>query len=157
MFEVPADAWYVWSGLAVASVLLVGLTLQLPTAAAPTADRAADAVDRVAASDHPGLARAPIERAAAIRVGPHRIALRGPGGVAHATFAYGPVVPAPSGSPLCSVARGTPPGTAFDAVEDFTDAAETARNRSPTWRPAGDALVARRLSAGEFDGVVVCG
>jgi len=156
VLEIPADAWYVWSGLAVASVLLAGLALQLPTDRAPPADRAADAVDRIAASDHPGLTRVPTEDATAVRLGPHRLGLRGPGGPAHATFAYGPVVPAVDGAPLCRVARGTPPTTAFDSLAAFERAVAAARERTPEWRAAGEAVVARRLRAGSVDGVVVC-
>nr|WP_225333604.1 hypothetical protein [Halomicrobium urmianum] len=49
MFDVPVDAWYVWLGVAAASVTALGTVAALPSGTPPDAAAAADAIDRVAA------------------------------------------------------------------------------------------------------------
>lgn len=148
MFETPIDAWYVWIGLAVASVAVAGIVGALPRTAPPDAAAAADAIDRVAAGEHAATAEHRID-AAAVRLGSRRIALRNDGGTARAAVAFGPVTPAPEGSPLERVARGEPPDRVFDSGRTFEEAVLEARTRAATWRPAGDKLVIRAIVRGD--------
>ncbi|WP_101296259.1 DUF7283 family protein [Halegenticoccus soli] len=145
MFDVPLDAWYGWLGAALASAAILGTAWSLPTAAPPDAAGIADTVDSVAASDYPATAEHPLD-ATAVRLGPHRIGLKSDGGTAHASFAFGPVTPVRSNSPLESVLYGTPPDRAFDSPEAFRQAIIDARTREPTWASVDRTLVARRTS-----------
>ena len=145
MFDVPVDGWYTWLGLAAVSLLLLGTALALPTAPPPSAERAAATVDRVAASEHDASATHPLD-AQAIRLGAHRIALRSTAGTSHATVAFGPATPVVPGSRLDSILNGAPPSSRFASPASFARAADRARNRSPSWHPAGDELRVRHVT-----------
>lgn len=147
MFDAPIDTLYVWTGLVAASSLFFGLAVGLPTEPPPNAASVADAVDVVAASPHPSTAERPTE-AAAVRVGPDRIALRSEAGTSHAQFVYGPVVPAGTGS-LGRVLSGVPPDHAFDSRSAFREAVEEARNAPATWRPLDGDVTIRKVTWGE--------
>lgn len=153
MLETPIDVPYVWLGVATVSVLLAGVAADLPVGTPPDAVGPANTVDRVAASSHPAVARHPID-AQAVRIGPRRLGVRGEGGTAHSTFAFGPVTPAPEG-PLQAILRGTPPGELFETPEAFRRAAARARNRTPTWRTVEDGIVVRSVSWGGIDVTLV--
>lgn len=132
MFEAPVDSLYVMVGLSLVSVAVAGTAVGLPTTPAPNAASLADTVDSVAASPYPATAEHPTD-ATAVRIGPRRVALRNDGGVAHATFTQGPVVPVDDG-PLERVLRGVPPDQAFESPDEFRQAMRSARTRSPSWR-----------------------
>jgi len=50
--ESPADAWYVWFGVALVSLAFVGVVASFPTEPPPDTAEAADAIDRVTASGY---------------------------------------------------------------------------------------------------------
>jgi len=152
-FDAPIEPLYVWTGLSVVSAVVAGLAVGLPTTPPPNAASVADAVDAVAASPHPSTAEHPID-AAAVRVGPRRIALRGADGTSHATFVYGPVVPAGDG-PLERVLSGVPPDRAFESPSELRRAASTARNRTPTWRPVDGEIDVRKIVWGNVNVTLV--
>ena len=145
MFDVPIDAWYLWLGLAAASVAVFGVALALPSAPAPDAAGAADAIDTVAASGHGGTVERPLP-GEQVRLGPHRISLRTDGATAHATFVYGPVVPVRDGTLLWEVVRGASPAHLFESPRAFRRAAVAARGEAPAWRESDGTLRARRIT-----------
>jgi len=144
MLETPIDVPYVWLGVATVSVLLAGVAADLPVGTPPDAVGPANAVDRVAASSHPAVARHPVA-GEAVRIGPRRLGVRGERGTAHATFAFGPITPAMDG-PLEAILGGTHPSEFFETPAAFRRAAARARNRTPTWRTVEDGIVVRTVS-----------
>lgn len=156
MFDAPLDAWYTWLGVSLVSLALLGTVTSLPTQPPPDAASVADTVDGVAAADHPTTGEHPLA-ADAIRLGPHRVALRSDGGTAHASFAFGPVTPVRDGSALQRVLYGTPPERAFESRRAFQQALVDARTESAnsTWRPVERTLVVRRVSWEGVDAVLV--
>ncbi|WP_158057580.1 DUF7283 family protein [Halorussus halophilus] len=144
MFDAPVDAWYVWLGVALASTTAFGLAASLPDEPPPDAAGVAATVDAVAASQHATTATHPLG-ADAVKLAPNRVALRADGTVAHATFAYGPVVPVVPGSGLWEVLRGTPPDHAFSSSAEFRHSVESARERPASWR-ACEELTVRTVS-----------
>lgn len=154
MFDAPFEDWYVWLGVSVVSVAVLGVVLAFPTAAPPKAAAVADAVDRVSASPPGSTTTTPV-RAEAIRIDRRRISLRGAGGTAHATVAFGPVTPASADARLADVLGGELPTDAFDSPTAFADTVASARNRTAEWRPAPQTLRIRRVSWEEVDVVLV--
>lgn len=143
MFDTPVDAWYVYVGVAAVSCAALGVAVGLPTATPPDATAAAAAVDRVASAPHAARTSQPL-RAERIRLRQGGVALRGPGGTARASFAYGPVTPVRQGA-LRRVLTGTNPERVFETPAAFRRALATARDRPPRWEPAGPRLVVRTL------------
>lgn len=154
MFDAPVDAWYLWLGVAATSVVVLGVAVALPTATSPDAVAAADAVDAVAASPHEARVQRPL-RADEMKLGPYRLALRGAGGTAHASFAYGPVTPVRRGTRLEAVLDGRPPERVFETPEAFRRAIVAARSRTPEWHPTGGTVTARRVSWEGVDATLV--
>lgn len=153
MFDVPADAAYVWLGVATVGTVALAVALGLPSASPPEAGAVADAVDAVAAGP-PGSRGSHGLAADRIRIGPHRLGLEGPGGRAHATFAYGPITPVGDG-PLGRVLGGHRRGEVFDSQEAFERAVRDARTENASWRPAPDNLRIRRVRWGDVDATLV--
>lgn len=154
MFDTAVESTYIWVGLTVVSAGLFGLALDLPTRPPPDAAPVARTIDSVASSPHEATANHPID-AEQIRLGAHRIGVRGSGGAAHATVAYGPVVPALGGDRvsgdggtdrLRSVLRGVPPERAFATPDSFQRALNRSRTTDPSWQPAPETLTVRRVS-----------
>ncbi|WP_433627954.1 DUF7283 family protein [Halomicrococcus sp. NG-SE-24] len=156
MLDAPVDAWYVWIGVAAASAAAFGVAASFPTAPPPDAAGVASTVDSVADCEYAATAEHPLS-ADEIRIGAHRLGLRGDGGTAHATFAYGPVAPVAAGTGLDAVAHGASPETAFDSPAVFRTAVRDARDRRPEWRPAADRLLVRCVSWEGFDATLVAG
>lgn len=154
MNATPADVPFVWIALLVVSASVLGVVLSLPGAPPPDAERVAAVVDDVAGSDHPATAVVPVEQTS-IRLSRNDVALRGPGGTAHASLLYGPVTPVPRESDLGRVARGAPPEYVFATPEKFEHALHTARSAEPTWESAGEQLYVRRVTYRGVDGVLV--
>lgn len=153
MFDASIDAWYVWIALAATSVVLYGLALALPAAPSPAAATVADEVDTVAVSEHGDTSTQSVA-ADEIRLGPHRVSLRGDGGVSHASFAYGPVTPVRA-DPLLAVVHGTSPADAFDDSASFERAVDRAQDRSPTWRSTDGEMRVRSVSWEGVDATLV--
>jgi hypothetical protein len=152
--DAPVDTWHAWLGLAVASLALVGTAASLPTAPPPDAAGVADTVDRTAVATGVATARHPLS-ADAIRLGPDAVALRNDAGTARARLAWS-ATPVVAGDPLAAVLHGAPPERAFADRASFHAAVEAAREREPTWRPAPETLVVRRVTWGEV-GVTLVG
>lgn len=162
--EAPVDAWYVWFGVAVASVAIAGIALSLPSQPPPDASGAANTIDRVAGSTQ--VADATIDHDAdEIRLDTTRLSMRNDGGTAHAAVAFGPLTPVAAvedgtmREALRAILRGAPPSSvldrsAFESLDegDLHTAAATARTErldsTPEWRPS-DELHVRTL---ELDG-----
>lgn len=154
MNETPADVPFVWIALLVVGASVLGIVLSLPGAPPPDAERVAASVDDVAATDHPATSEVPLD-ATSIRLSGNAVALRGPGGTAHATYHYGPVTPVPRDGDLGRVVRGAPPDTVFESPRRFERALDTARSRDPAWESAGETLHVRRVTYEGIDGVLV--
>lgn len=153
MFGLPAETTWVWVGLTLASAAMLAVVLGVPTAA-PSAERAATAIEDVAVSGHGGEATLEL-RADDIRLGPDRIGLRSDGGSAFADIRYGTVIPVPPDSKLERVLEGQPPETVFVRPATFRRAATSARLETPEWRAAGDRLTIKQVQYGEVSGVLV--
>lgn len=145
MFDVPVDATYVWFGVAAVSLAAFGVAVELPSAAPPDAAAAANAVDAVAVGPTGAVESHTLGAADQLRLGSARIGLDGPGGRAHATFAY-PVTPAVGDERLEDVLAGDRPSSVFDSPEAFAHTISVARDGNPDWRPAPDRLTARRVA-----------
>lgn len=145
MFDAPADTWYLWLGVATASVLALGVAVGLPTTVPPDAAGAANTIDAVAASPHEATGQHALD-ARQTKISPHQIALRNDGGTTHAQFVYGPVTPVGETSPLASVLTGTPPERVFASPSEFRTATATARNRTPPWERVDGKLIVRRVT-----------
>jgi hypothetical protein len=156
MFDTAVESTHVWLGLAVVSAGILGLALRVPTAPPPDATGLARTVDSVAASPHEATARHPLD-ARQIRIGAHRVGLRGPGGDAHASLAYGPVVPAvgSDGDRLRRVLRGIPPERVFGSEATFARALDRSRTTEPSWRSAPERLLVRRVTWGDTNATLV--
>lgn len=153
MFEAQSDVPFVWIAVLLASAAVAGVVLGMPTAPPPDADRVAMAIDEVASSDHAAAASVPLD-AERVRIGRDRIGLETDGGRAHATIAFGPVVPART-EPLRRVLHGTPPAAVFASEEDFRRAIDAAQRERTAWVAAPETLYVRRVSYGEVNRVIV--
>lgn len=145
MFDAPIDSWYVWIGVAIASLALAGVGFSVQSAPGPDTASVANTVDRTAGSPHEATGRHPIQ-ADKVRLGTHRIGLEQAGSRAYATFRYGPVTPVERGTQLWRVLDGAPPERVFDSPAAFRTAIEDARNHDPQWKPANDCLIVRTVS-----------
>ncbi len=90
--EAPADAWYVWVGVALASIAVAGVVAGLPSQPPPDASTAANTVDRVAASEY-GTTATYDPEATAVRIGTRQIGLRNDGGTQYASVSFGAMTP----------------------------------------------------------------
>lgn len=144
MFDAPVDAWYTYVGIAAVSCAALGVAVALPTATAPDATAAAAAIDSVAATSHAASVNHPL-RADEIRLRCGGVALRGPGGIARATLAYGPVTPVAEETKLRRLLVGARPRSVFDSSAEFRRAVAAARGATPRWRPAGARLLVRNV------------
>lgn len=154
MHGTPADVPFVWVAVLVVSASVLGVVLAIPSAPPPDADRVATAIDDVAATDHVAATTVPLD-ADAIRIEPTTVAIRDPGGTAHASLHFGPIVPVQRDSELAAVARGAPPENVYPSPSAFEADLDRARSRNYTWESAGDELVVRRVQYEEVEGVLV--
>lgn len=153
MLGLPIDGLVLWTGLAVVSLVSLGVALGLPIAAAPDAAGLADAIDRVAASSYQASTTVPVS-AEAIRLGTSRVSLRRAGRTSHATLGLGPVTPVGDGT-LRRVLRGEPLQQVYDSPAAFERALDRYPVRPLEWRRAPDQLRVRRVSWGGFDATLV--
>ncbi|MFC4246743.1 hypothetical protein ACFOZ7_06990 [Natribaculum luteum] len=149
MFEAPADAWFVWAGVALVSVAVAGVALELPSTPPPDANAAANAIDRAAGNPYDATVTYEHD-AEEVRLDAKRISLRDDGDTAHASVAYGSVVPVTGHDRLENVTDGTPLRTEFDgpfAVVDFVNALEDAHeDNAGEWHPSTGRLTVRTIS-----------
>lgn len=153
MFGLPGDSPWIWLGLVVVAAAMSVVVVSLP-AAPPDAGHLASTVDEVAASQHATVASVGLQ-AIEIKIGPQRIAVRGPGGTARSGYRYGPVTPVPPDSPLETVVDGTHPRRVFENATAFRQAVTAARTAEPDWQAAGSTLRVRRVRYGEVNSVLV--
>jgi hypothetical protein len=143
MIGPPTDSPALHAGLVVAAAAFLAVAGTLPAQPAPDAAGVADTVDALAAGETP--AGATHEHGAErVRVRSHGIAMRNDGGVARATFAFGPVVPVLDG-PLRQVLDGESPREVFRDADAFRDVVESARDREAVW-VASDEVTVREVS-----------
>lgn len=154
MDELPADAMYVWVGLAAVSLVALAVAVSLPTDPPPDTDCVTATVDSVAASPHEATGVCPLD-ANRVRVRPHRIALAAADGTTHATVTNGPVTPTGTHGDLGAVLDGTPPERVFESPAALERAAAAARNGTGDWQTTSGSLRARRVSWGETDVTLV--
>ncbi|QSG04900.1 DUF7283 family protein [Halapricum desulfuricans] len=157
--EAPADAWYVWVGVALVSVAAIGIALGLPSGPPPDAHAAANAVDRVAGSAHEATGTYEHD-ARSYWVDRERIAMRNEHGVTKATLAYGPVVPVEEDTELAAVLHGNSIAIAYTSQlrpskpsqeqfhEDVEEAIAAVDSADPQWRSADGTL---RVRAVEYE------
>jgi len=153
VFDPPIDAIPTWLGVAVLSIVALGVALSFPTAPPADASAAAAAVDSVAASEGAASAFHPVgvER---VRLAREGLALEGPRGEATAGYAFGPVTPVPDGTALYRVLAGTAPDAVFDSPAALALAVEAARARAPV-RAETERLRIRHVRWGEVDVTLV--
>lgn len=143
MLGPPIDSPALHAGLVVAAAAFLAVVGSLPASPAPDAAGVADTVDRVAVGEAPAAATDD-HIADCVRIRPNGIDMRNDGGTAHATFAFGPVVPVRNG-PLRAVLNGEPPESVFDDRAAFADAVEAARAHEPRW-VVSEAIAIRGVS-----------
>lgn len=150
MFETQVDATYAWVGLALVSVVAVGVVAALPTAPPPDADGVAHTVDSVADGEYVATAEHGLA-AERIRLTPRTIELAGDGGTARATFRGSPITPVAtdrSDPRLRRILSGVPPQAVFDDPDAFAATAERARTSEHGWRSAPERLTVRQVRYG---------
>lgn len=148
--EAPMDAWYVWVGVALVSIGLLSVAVALPSEPPPDAERVADAIDRVGASEYEA-ATTLAHDAEMVRVGPERIAMRNGAGTDRARLSFGPVLPVHAlelndterrqVDGVLAGERPLPAGLEASIGNVVTRLANTTGG----WRPAGDQLRARSV------------
>lgn len=156
--EAPADAWYVWVGVALVSVAFAGVALSLPTIPPPDANAAANTIDRVAANDY-GASATYDHDAEQFRVGPTQLWLRNQGGTSRATVAFGTMTLARYNESLEAVLYGGDVGEQFDDREEFEEAVEDARDETiasrEQWRSTSGKLRVKRVTWGDTNVTLV--
>lgn len=143
----PADAWYVWVGVSLLTVGLAGTALSLPSQPPPDAQRAANAIDQVAASQLGGTATYDHD-AEMVRFDPQAISLRNDAGTQHATISFGRLAPVGDNGDLEAVLSGGEPTDPYSGPDEWTafhDDVTAAQDRTedPTWRLADGTLRVR--------------
>jgi len=145
VFDVPVDSTYVWFGVGAVSLAVFGVAAGLPSAAPPDARPPQRPQSTPSPSGPPGAVDHHELRADRIRLGSFQVGLDGPGGRAHAIFAYRSP-PAVEDSRLERILAGERAPSVFGSAEEFTDAVATVQGGDPDWRPAPDRLTARRVA-----------
>jgi hypothetical protein len=153
MFGLPGDTPWIWLGLVLGAAVMGGVVADHPTPP-PDANRVAAAIDGVAARPH-ATGSSVVIHAEAVRLHPVRLAVRGPGGTAHAQFEYGPVTPVQPDTPLAAVLHGTRPGRVFANTTAFREALHRARADAGAWQTVDHSLTVRRVQHGEVNCVLV--
>lgn len=139
---------------------MFGVAAELPTTPPPDAARAVNTVDSVTGCEYTATAEHPIS-AREVKLGAHRLGLRGVGGTAHATFVSDSVVPVGNvagskrGTNLRRVLNGEPPASVFASPTDFASAVRVAGNRRATWQGADNTLQIRCVSWEGVDATLV--
>lgn len=157
--EAPLDAWYVWLGVAVTSLVLVGVALDLPTEPPPDSDELVNSVDRVGASPYGAQAVAD-HNAEEVKIGTQQLSLRNERGTSRTVVAYGPMTPLSAiedpaiHAALDRVLDGAQPANVSDErsipERNLAEEAQTTTDRvaheGGTWEPAAGVLRVRRVT-----------
>lgn len=163
--EAPADAWYVWVGVALVSIAVAGVVAGLPGQPPPDATKAANTVDRVAASEY-GTTAVYEPDAEAARIGTRQIGLRNDGGTQYASVSIEVMTPVAAargathaaGTALLSGAspREAVEQTAIDSERELRERLAAVRDRidrmGANWRPITGQV---RMRSVRIDGGVV--
>lgn len=152
--EAPADAWYVWIGVAITSVAFAGVALSLPTEPPPNAAEAANTVDEIGASSY--NASATYEHDAdEVRVDAKRIGMRNDGGTEWASIAFGSMTPVrahPNPEKGLDILYGEDPENVFTDPSAMQNYAATARSLADSsggeWLESDGVLRVRRVHWG---------
>ena len=144
MLGTPVDTWYVWIGVSVVALAILGVALSLPATAPPDAVGPAETIDRTVAHPYPATAEHPID-AAEVRIGPHELELRTGGESSVHRFTTGPVTPALTDDRLESILYGAVPSHFFGSPAAFEQAAIDAQLRDAGWHSAGEQLIVRTV------------
>ncbi|THE64379.1 hypothetical protein D8Y22_13285 [Salinadaptatus halalkaliphilus] len=119
-FEAPADAWYVYVGVAIISVVVAGLAVGVSTGPPPDAEQASSAIEGATGSEY--AASGSYEHDAEIVTIDHQtLTMENDHGTAHSSFAYGTVVPVNGHERLENIAYGQSFEDAYaDELDDPT-------------------------------------
>ncbi|MBX0285592.1 DUF7283 family protein [Haloarcula salinisoli] len=153
-FEAPVDAWYVWVGVAIASVAFAGIALSLPSQPPPDAAEAANTVDEVSGSSY--NASATYEHDAdEVKIDVKRIGMRNEGGTEWASIAFGTMTPVrthPNPEDGLNIVYGEDPESVFANPSAMQSYAETARdaavNSDGEWHSGDGKLRVRQVNWG---------
>jgi hypothetical protein len=162
--EAPADAWYVWVGVALVSMTVAGVVAGLPSQPPPDAQNAANTVDRVAASEYGTTAEYEPDADAA-RVGTRQIGLRNDGGTQYASVTFAAMTPVAAArgethEAATALLSGARPETVVDRTAivnervlwlRLANVRERIDSEGATWRPV-DTI---RVRSVRIDGKVV--
>lgn len=153
-FEAPVDAWYVWVGVAIASVAFAGVALSLPTQPPPDAAEAANTIDEIGASSYNESAKYEYD-ATAVKIDVKRIGMRNEAGTDWASVAFGSMTPVrahPNAAKGVNMTYGADPASEFRTPSAMQSYAETARNEAiksgGEWHNGDGTLRVRRVHWG---------
>lgn len=170
--ESPADAWYVWFGVALVSLAFVGVVASFPTQPPPDTPAAANAIDRVTASGYNATAELE-HNADRWYVANKTIVMKNDGGTTRASLSYARVVPVwadASGDNLRKILHGKSvasqysSGSGYTAKEAFRSDVRLASQEAedsiddpdvPKWRIADGRLVVRHIKWGDYRATLV--
>lgn len=144
--ESPADAWYVWFGVAIVSVAIAAVAIGLPSGPPPDANAAANAIERVSGSSYDASV-AHDHDADEVRIDATRISMRNEHGTTHASIAFGEVVPVMGNDRLENVVYGEVVDDEFGTSQEFIGSIDAALDENGNeWRLGRSELVVRSVS-----------
>ena len=161
-FEAPVDALYVWIGVALVSIGLMGFAVSVPSEPPPDADRTAAALDRVAAGG-PDAATAIEHGATEVRLDAERVELRNDAGSDAARLSHGRLLPLAAvdadGTERHELEAVLEDGRALDRTLEMLLADVVAELETATgdWQPTDGELRARAVTVNESRVVLVDG
>jgi hypothetical protein len=154
-FESPVDAWYVWAGVALGSVLVAGLALGLPDQPPPDANRAANTVDGVSTATYDASATYEHD-ADEVKIGTKTISMRNDGGTDHASVAFGTMTPVHAIEnetryrTVLRIMRGESPDAVLNETDKLLRWAQEAHaaidGKGASWKQADGQLRIRRVT-----------
>lgn len=154
--EAPADAWYVWIAVSLASLAIAGVVLGLPTGPPPDANGVTNAIERTN-GDPDETAVSVGHEADEIRIDEQTVSLRNEHGISHSSVSYGSIVHVTGSPKLENLTAGVPFETEYadeiadpdtDAVETFeADLDSAAEKRSGVWTATKGSVRATSLES----------
>jgi len=155
--ESPADAWFVWFGVALVSLAFVGVVASFPAEPPPDTPAVANAIDRTTASGYNATGEYEHD-ADRWYVANKTVVLKNDGGTTRESLSYARVVPVWPDDDLDAVLHGTSPSDRFTDPDAFRAAVVDASNDAedsvtnpnvPKWRIADGRLVVRHVKWGD--------